>query len=134
MQRLVKDRFVHPAGDETFCKLNGWMPLHKRLLAVELKLTRIDDALHQAINNLGFADESYVVLPTDVAKRLTKSKRMPDFDERGIGILAVTPDGCRRVLPPRKQKPSTTNTTQAYSVERFWLEGLNGQRVPVPIQ
>ena len=121
VQRLVKDRFVHPAGDETFCKRNGWMPLHKRLIAVELKLTRIDDALHQAINNLGFADESYVALPTDVAKRLIKGKRRPDFNEKGIGILAVSPDTCRRALPPRKQEPSTTNTTQAYSVERFWL-------------
>jgi len=125
VQRLVKDRFVHPAGDETFCKLNGWMPLHKRLVAVELKLTRIDDALHQAINNLGFADESYVGLPTDVAKRLARGKRKSDFNERGIGVLAVSPDACRRVLSPKKQKTNTTNTTQAYSVERFWLPHLS---------
>ena len=121
VQRLVKDRFVQRVGDDTFCKRNGWMPLHKRLVAAELKLTRIDDALHQAINNLGFADESYVALPTDVAKRLARGKRRSDFDERGIGVLAVSPDGCRRVLAPGKQKPSTTNTTQAYAVERFWL-------------
>jgi len=31
LQRLAKDRFVRPAGDETFYKVNGWMPLHKRL-------------------------------------------------------------------------------------------------------
>jgi len=126
VQRLVKDRFVHPAGDETFYKLNGWMPLHKRLVAVELKLTRIDDALHQAINNLGFAEESYVALPTDVAKRVVRGKRRADFVERGIGVLAVSADDCGMALRAQKQTRRNKNTTQAYAVERFWLPHLKG--------
>src|SRR6185503_18728144 len=60
--RLIKQRFVKCTGTR-LQRLNGWMPLHKRLMAVELKLHRVEEALHQATANLMFADESYVALP-----------------------------------------------------------------------
>lgn len=122
--RLFKDRFVRPTGDNAYYKVNGWMPLHKRLVAVELKLTRIEDALSQAINNLGFADESYVGLPADRAMRLIDTKRRRDFEERGVGLLAVQRSGCKVVLRPRKQRPAGEKTVQTYAVERFWLPHL----------
>jgi hypothetical protein len=126
LMRLQKDRFIQPAGHDTFDKINGWMPLHKRLIAVELKLSRIDDALCQAINNLGFAGESYVGLPLDVATRLVKGRRKADFVERGIGVLAVGADCCRVVLRAARQGRNEERTTQTYAVERFWLPHLKG--------
>ena len=122
--RLVKDRFVQSAGTDRFHKINGWMPLHKRLVAVELKLARVDDAFSQAINNLGLADESYVGLPADRAERLVDSRRRCDFEEKGVGVLAVQPSGCKVVLRSRKRRPAREKTVQAYSVERFWLPHL----------
>ena len=126
LQRLIKNRFVLPTSDDTVYKVNGWMPLHKRLVAVELKLKRIDDALHQAINNLGFADESYVALPADVARRVIQGKRRADFVERDIGIVAVSADRCRIALRAKRQSRSQERTTQTYAVERFWLPHLKG--------
>ena len=126
LQRLAKDRFVRAAGNDTFYKINGWMPLHKRLVAVELKLARIDDAFHQAINNLGFASESYVGLPAEVARRLVSSKRKAEFIDRDIGILAVTTDRCRVALRAKKRTAESDRTTQAYAVERFWLPHIKG--------
>jgi len=122
--RLVKDRFVQSAGTDRIHKLKGWMPLHKRLVAVELKLARIDDALSQAINNLGFAQESYVGLPADRAKRLIDSSRRHDFEQKGIGILAVQRNGCKVILRAKKQNSISEKTVQTYSVERFWLPHL----------
>ena len=124
--RLARDRFIEEHAPGAYFKRNGWMPLHKRLVAVELKLTRVDDALHQAINNLGFADESYVGLPADVANRLLRSKRQANFLDRGIGVLAIAEDRCAVVLRPRKRVPARERSTQAYSVERFWLAHLKG--------
>ena len=43
------------------------MPLHDRIVAVEMKLSGIADALDQALQNKAFAEESYVAFPTDVA-------------------------------------------------------------------
>jgi hypothetical protein len=127
--RLIRDRFVEEASPGHFFKHNGWMPLHRRLVAMELKLTRVDDALHQAINNLGFADESYVGLPVEAAKRLLDSKRKVDFESRGVGVLAVNPTGCRAVLRPAKCRSGTESTaTQVYSVERFWLPFLRDSK------
>ena len=68
VDRLVKDKFVQITPEGFFKKLNGWMPLHKRLVALELKLTRINDALHQAISNLEFANEAYVGIPLEIGK------------------------------------------------------------------
>lgn len=120
LDRLVRDRFIEESSPGTYCKRNGWMPLHKRLLAVELKLTRVEDALHQAINNLGFADESYIGLPATVATRLVNSKRITGMEKEGVGILAVEPHGCRAILKATKRKTRSDESAQRYSVERFW--------------
>jgi len=126
LDRLARDRFIEEASPGAYFKRNGWMPLHKKLVAVELKLTRVDDALHQAINNLGFADESYVGLPADAAARVLRGRRKADFTERGVGVLAMEGDYCRVALRARKRKPDPQRAAQAYSVERFWLPHLKG--------
>ncbi len=128
LHRLTRDRFVQPADARTFYKVNGWMPLHKRLVAVELKLSRIDDALHQAINNLEFAHESFAALPVDVARRIVTGKRKADFQAEGIGVVAVAPEGCRVLLRPAARHSRNDITMQAYCVERFWLPHLKGSK------
>ena len=126
VQRLIRDRFVEEPSPHAYFKRNGWMPLHKRLVAVELKLTRIDDALHQAINNLGFANESYVGLPAEAARRVINSKKKTDFQHVGVGILTIGSDDCRVVLRTNMQRSNREIASQAYSVERFWLPHLRG--------
>jgi hypothetical protein len=126
VQRLIGDHFVEEPSPHAYFKRNGWMPLHKRLVAVELKLTRIDDALHQAINNLGFADESYVGLPSESAYRVINSKKKMDFHRGGVGVLAIASGGCRVVLRTNKRWSDSETVSQAYSVERFWLPHLKG--------
>jgi hypothetical protein len=124
IRRLIRDHFVEEPSPHAYFKRNGWMPLHKRLVAVELKLTRIDDALHQAINNLGFANESYVGLPAESAYRVINSRKKADFQRGGIGILAIAADDCRVVLRTDKRSSDSETVSQAYSVERFWLYHL----------
>jgi hypothetical protein len=126
LMRLRKDRFAQPAGHDTFYKINGWMPLHKRLIAVELKLARVNDALHQAVNNLGFADESFVALPGEAAKRLARSKKKEEFRTEGVGVLAVTPRGCKVILASGRRSARSERVVQTYAVERFWLPHLKG--------
>ncbi len=126
LARLIRDRFVEPAGSGSFHKINGWMPLHKRLVAVELKLVRIDDALHQAVNNLGFADESYVALPTETASRLVSRKRDSPFRSKGVGVLAVDPRGCRILVRAIARRSRMDRVVQEHAVERFWQAHVKG--------
>ena len=102
------------------------MPLHKRLVAVELKLARTDDAFVQAVNNLGFADESYVALPAERARRLAQSKSRSAFTAKGIGLLAVGCEDCRTILKARPLRRHPNSPIQHYCVERFWQHFLRG--------
>jgi hypothetical protein len=120
VERLIADRFVEEVGAQAYSRNDRWIPLHKRLVAVELKLARIDDAFAQAVNNLGFADESYVALPAERARRLARSEVRAAFTRKGIGLLAVGAAGSRAVFKARPAPHPPGSVIQRYCVERFW--------------
>jgi|SRR6185369_12245443 len=122
-RRLLEDGFVScPSGDR-LQRLNGWMPLHKRLIAVELKLSRVEEAMRQARNNLIFADKSYVGLPKDLAVRVAQKKtRWSSFLDAGVGILAVATRECSIVMPSRRRSSAAgpDPILRFYCAEKFW--------------
>lgn len=121
LAKLERRRFAERRGDR-FAKLNGWMPLHLRIVAVELKLGRIEEVVQQAVNHTGFATESFIGLPTDIAERLVRSSRVQRILDAGVGILSVN-DGYVRVL--RRSRPSMDNVIpwlQMHMIERFWRD------------
>ncbi len=122
--RLIADNFVVPLPRGRLKKTNGWMPLQNRLVAVELKLSRIDEAMHQALNNLGFAEESYVALPAETARRVASgASRWSGFLDAGVGLLGATRQGCEVLVRARKTRKArnwTDAAIQLYCVEKFW--------------
>lgn len=120
IDRLIKGRFVVDTPRGTLQKQNGWMPLQKKILSLELKLTRVNEALHQAINNLEFADESYVGLPMQIAIRVVQSEKETEFYNNGIGILGITPQKCKVLLKPTFRTSDPNSIIQTHCVERFW--------------
>ncbi len=123
-QALVEDKFVIRNGDR-LQKINGWMPLQRRLVSIELKLKRVEEAMLQAQNNLGFANESYVGLPLDLAIRVAESGRRDSFYRRGIGLVAVTPNTCE-VLIRSRSMPVNNPVFQFCCVEKFWRSAAKG--------
>lgn len=123
--RLIADGFVACSSRCRLQKVNGWMPLQERLVAVELKLSRIDEAMRQAVNNLGFADESYVALPDDVAQRvMSTSTRWSKFFDLGIGLISVARYRSKVLRPAEKAGNWTDKAIQLYCVEKFWSTRL----------
>jgi hypothetical protein len=120
IEKLVADHFVLQTRTGSLQKLNGWMPLQKRIVAVELKLKRVSEALCQAASNRAFATESFVALPWETAHRLSKGRRVSEFDDAGVGILAVGHNACRVMLPASTHGIRTDLTLQMHCVERFW--------------
>jgi hypothetical protein len=120
LRRLSYLKFVTSPRQGHFQKRNGWAPLHKRIVAVELKLSRISEALAQASSNRTFTTESYVGLPSALAHRVAKSGRADEFRRKGVGILAVSQDSCQRLLPSRYVVGYSDEVLQAHCVERFW--------------
>lgn len=120
VEKLIADRFVLQTRTGCLQRLNGWVPLQKRIVSVELKLTRISEALCQAASNRAFATESFVAMPWDMAHRLAKGPRVSDFREAGVGIVAVDRTKCRLTLSPTANGVATDSTLQMHCVERFW--------------
>ncbi len=121
LQRLINDRFVQEVETDCFQKLNGWYPLHKRIVAVELKLSRISEVLAQARSNLAFAEETYVGLPINKAKNLFARRKEQQLAERGIGILGIDCDKVQ-VLLRSKFSGESEQILKMHCAERFWRE------------
>jgi hypothetical protein len=120
LDTLVRDKFVTNTKRGSFQKLNGWAPLHFRIVAVELKLSRISEALDQAASNRTFATDSYVALPMKRARRVARSDRADNLMRSGIGLLAVSHRACLELIKPRITKGTCDEIIQSHVVERFW--------------
>lgn len=124
-ERLITQKFVRQSSNKGLQKLNGWFPLCKKVMAVELKLNRIEEAMTQAMNNLNFAQESYVGLPSTVALRLSaKRDRWAKYIESGVGLLGITPASCDIVIRSRRGESKPDDVLQFCSVEKFWRSYL----------
>ena len=125
VERLIRDQFVVRSGGSRLQKLNGWVPLHERLVAVELKLSKTSEAFAQARNNLGFADESFVGLPARMANRIeADGLRRAEFVAAGVGLLGVRRNGCKVLIPAQPRRIVPDKALQLYCVEKFWRSRL----------
>ncbi len=121
LKSLVESGFVVTVHSGCLQKLNGWAPLHWRIVALELKLRRVEEALNQARSHLRFATHSYVGLPSELALRVAQSSRRRDFLNFGVGIVAVSPTHCQVVVRSRGQSSAEQDKVlQMHCVERFW--------------
>jgi len=122
LSRLERDRFVCQTPSGSFYKLNGWMPLQRTIVALELKLSRIQDVLRQAITNLEFADKSYVGLPLEVVSRLARSGAISVFMENGVGVVGFDRGTHKVIVTARYMGHRTDHVLQTHCVERFWRQ------------
>jgi hypothetical protein len=120
LEALIRDGFVKGTKHGSFQKQNGWAPLHFRIVAVELKLNRISEALGQASSNRTFATHSYVALPMKRAVRVMRSERADSLVCSGIGLLGVSQRACVELIKPRMTKGISDEIVQSHVVERFW--------------
>jgi hypothetical protein len=127
LQKLKRSKFIVCDGSlRRFQKINGWAPIHRRIVALELKLCRVEQALIQARANLAFATESWVGMPDSVATRIASQPRHASlFRQSGIALLAVSPARCRCLIAPLP-RVSVDNTLQLHTVERFWSLCVKG--------
>lgn len=75
----------------------GWQSaLPSRIVAIEAKLVRWQEALTQAQTNLAFANLSFVAFSSDRAP--ISEGKVDHFKSAGVGILGIEPTGEVRVL------------------------------------
>lgn len=91
----------------------GWLPLHRELIFVELKVARMGEVFRQARRHRHLG-RSYAALPMDIAEKCLSQGR---WAEAGIGLLGVD-GGVKELLRPRG--PDCLNWRAVLLVERFW--------------
>lgn len=74
-----------------------------QVIAFEAKLNRWRSALQQAYRNRCFADQSYVVLPEDVAE--IAARHAGEFVRRGVGLCCVSKDGLDVLCGAKQEAP-----------------------------
>lgn len=117
---LVRKGFLEESG-RGFQRVNHYAPLEDRILAVEIKLRRVRDALHQALQRRSFATETVIALPKERALALLESSSGHEVRERGVGVLAVEAAGCDLILQPTQVPGEAVHPVlRALCVERFW--------------
>lgn len=129
LNRLIRDRFIKESSRQRLQKVNGWMPLHRRLVAVELKLSRVEEAMQQAMNNFAFSDESYVGFPSRLAERIVNHReKWMRFISSGVGLLSVEERKCSVLIRSSGGQFLHNPALQLLSVERFWNSHLKAMK------
>ena len=124
LRSLCERRFVVRHEDGGLQRLTGWAPLHTRIVAIELKLSRVDEVISQARSHTAFATESFIGLPTDKAVRLANSERAKRLREAGVGLLSVDREEASVLIRPEGHS-NPDPVLQMHCVERFWRESFS---------
>jgi hypothetical protein len=123
---LIRSKFVIHKTASMVQKLNGWMPLSKRFVTIELKLDRVSEALSQARAHRYVADEAYIGLPLELAERVARGARRSLIAASGVGVLGVGRRECRVLLP--STKPDEQHSVlKIHCVERLWQTSIRGK-------
>jgi hypothetical protein len=123
LARLASDGFLIQTSNGRLQKRNGCMPLPNRLVAVEAKLHRINEALQQARANLGFSVESYAAFPMALAKRIaSNAKPWQKFFDEGIGLIGVATNRCELLIQSKSNPSNHDPAVRFYCSEKFWNE------------
>jgi len=119
---LVGVAFNPDMASRRLARRKDWYPLHDRIISVELKLSRVGEALRQAECNLHSVEESWVAFPLEAARRIETSRtRWPVTFGRGVGLLGVLQDSCEVVIPAANDRSSWGYQTAIdHQVEKFW--------------
>lgn len=124
LQDLERKNFIFEVRKGIYQKNNGWEPLHQQIISIELKLSRIQDAIDQAIKNSALTGQTYVGFPLEVSNNIYHSTKIDEFKSAGIGILGITKEKCVVLLPPRPNNNLVDPVLELHAAERFWPELL----------
>jgi len=120
LDRLQHAGFIKATSPAQYQRTCDWTPLQRKIVAVELKLTRTAKAIRQAEANLRLADESYIALPMPLAHRAAARLRNSDAPPRSIGIIGVSGTGHRTILRSHPHGHARDEVVRMHCAERFW--------------
>lgn len=121
---LVARQLATKTSNGKFQRACSWFPYHDSVVAVELKLSRIEDVLSQATRHKALTKQSYIALPIDLAERLMNSKRRETLEQSGVGLIATDGSKCMEMLMPKTARFEPDPVFAVLVADRFWGDVL----------
>jgi hypothetical protein len=120
LRRLLAGKFLKEPTRDKYQRIQPHYSKRNRVLAVEMKLDRIEEVIGQATSNLTFATKSYVALPSVRAQRFMATPRSEEVTASGIGILSVDRGGCTVLAESKGSSGAINPAVHSHCIERFW--------------
>jgi hypothetical protein len=117
---LVDRGFVRETRPNRFQQVDAWALVSPQVVAIELKLDRVEEALDQAVQNQGIAHQSFIAVPHAVGQRILLGSTAETVARLGIGVLGVAETGCSVLRRPSKDQSKVNPVLARHCVERFW--------------
>lgn len=117
---LRRRKLIKVDADGAICRNTPWLPFHKQMWAIELKLQRVDEALAQARRHLKITPYSYVGLPPQIAERTAISAKAEEFRESGVGLLSISATECSALIEPAGKNTCVDPVYAVAAAERCW--------------
>lgn len=124
IQTLRKRRFLKADSQGQLTRDTPWLPFHDEMWSVELKLTRVNEALAQAKRHLRITPNSFVGLPPIAASKVAQSAKANDFIRSGVGLLSVTPEECVEVIKCSGDRSPVEQVYEVAAAENCWRQIL----------
>jgi len=119
LKSLRKKRFIEVTARGAYRRIDSWHPFFDLIVAIEFKLSRIEEVLLQATHHKGMTQQSYVALPALAAERALAGKGRERFLARGIGVIALGENTCSTLLDPAPSAYATNPVFALHTAERF---------------
>lgn len=119
VSKLIRKRMVVENVSGRLVRRLENVAYHEELICVELKLNRIDEVIAQARRHRVAATRSYVGLPSDVAERVSSSRR-EDFEINGVGLLSISGDNCHVLIPAANTEGEREFAHEIAVAEKGW--------------
>jgi len=97
-RRRFREQFPQAPFYEYRIDIFGFSQFDEACIAVELKLSRWQRALEQALIYQLCADYAYVAMPKPALVRVPLER----FEEHGVGLISVSGVGCNIIIPAQR--------------------------------
>ncbi len=124
LERLRRKKLVAVNGANRLVRNTPWLPYHEQLVSVELKLSRVDEALAQAARHRVITSFSYVALPEGTARKVVESSKIDAFRRSGVGLLSASDRQCEVILHPAVENDGLERLHEIAAAERCWRQVL----------
>lgn len=133
LRQLESDHFVSRSEHGLYTRRAPESAEENFIVAIEIKLDRVEEVLSQARANLAFAHKSYVGLPTINAERLAASDRARGIEESGVGLLSVERGRCELLIESAGDESRTNSAVRSHCIERFWRSLIDSATSTAPL-